>query len=245
MKQHEAVIQTMERLGGLTTLAQLYKEVFTEARCSWTTKTPLASVRRIVQTRSEIYKVKPGLYGLVADRKAHEARGIFAETAATRHQPDEAGFGHTYYQALLLIIGKLKHYDCWAPNQDRNKQVLGSNLGQLRTLNAIPHFSYDTFVNRSATIDVIWFNERQMPQSLFEVEHSTDIQNSLLKFADLRDFSTRMVIVSGKPRRREFDQKLGFTSFREIAGRVSFLEYDSLVGEYERAVAASKAEFIL
>ena len=36
----------------------------------------------------------------------------------------------------------------------------------------------------------------EMPHSLFEIEHSTDIQNSLLKFNDLQDFYSRMVIVA-------------------------------------------------
>lgn len=35
-----------------------------------------------------------------------------------------------------------------------------------------------------------------MPHSFFEIEHSTDIQNSLLKFNDLQDFYVRMVIVA-------------------------------------------------
>ena len=33
--------------------------------------------------------------------------------------------------------------------------------------------------NRARTVDVIWFNERLMPHTFFEVEHSTDFQNSL------------------------------------------------------------------
>ena len=61
MKQHEAVIQTLERLGGKATLAQLYREVMKIDDCKWGTKTPFASIRRIVQTRSEIFKVRPGL----------------------------------------------------------------------------------------------------------------------------------------------------------------------------------------
>jgi hypothetical protein len=100
-------------------------------------------------------------------------------------------------------------------------------------------------VNRSATIDAIWFNERGMPSSFFEVENSTDIQNSLLKFNDLQDFSARMLIVSNSARRKEFEGKLKYSSFRDIAGRVGLLTYDSLVEQYERTVAASKTEIVL
>lgn len=56
MKQYEAVIQTMEHLGGVATLGQLNQEVFKIKDCIWKTKTPFASIRRIVQTDKNIYK---------------------------------------------------------------------------------------------------------------------------------------------------------------------------------------------
>jgi hypothetical protein len=245
MKQYEAVVQTLENLGGIATLAQLYASVFKITDCEWGTKTPLASIRRIVQTRPEIYKIKPGLYGLAAKKSAHEARGIFAETEKNKNSEEVKRFGHTYYQGLLLIVGKLKQFDCWSPNQDKNKKCLNETLGSLRTLQTIPQFSYEKFVNRSTTIDVIWFNGCGMPDSFFEIEASTDIQNSLLKFNDLQDFHARMFIVSNVVRQKEFENKLKYTSFQDIAKRVDFLTYDSLVEQYERTVASSKTETVL
>ena len=64
MKQYEAVIQTLERLGGQATLAELYREVMKVEDCKWETKTPFASIRRIVQVRPEIVKIRPGLWAL-------------------------------------------------------------------------------------------------------------------------------------------------------------------------------------
>ena len=49
MKQNEAIILTFERLGGIATLGQLNQEVFKIKDCEWKTKTPFASIRRIVQ----------------------------------------------------------------------------------------------------------------------------------------------------------------------------------------------------
>lgn len=66
MKQHEAVIQTLEKLGGQATLGQLYQEVMKIKDCEWKTKTPFASIRRIVQVNTEIFKVRPGLWALVS-----------------------------------------------------------------------------------------------------------------------------------------------------------------------------------
>lgn len=235
----------MERLGGVATLGQLYAEVFKIKDCEWKTKTPFASVRRIVQLHKEIYKIKPGLYGLISQKSEHEARGMVAETEKNKDSAEVKSFGHTYHQALLLIIGKLRKFDCWSPNQDKNKMFVNESLGSLRTLQKMPHFSYEGLVNRSATVDVIWFNERKMPNSFFEVEHGTDMKNSLLKFNDLQDFHSRMVIVSDANRRGEFEAKIKFSAFQDIAKRVNFLSCEQLVKNYEYEVETSSSEFRL
>ena len=53
-----------------------------------------------------------------------------------------------------------------------------------------------------------------MPHSFYEIEHSTDIQNSLLKFNDLKDFSARMVIVADEKRHAEFGNKMNYAALR-------------------------------
>ena len=46
----------MKNWGGVATLGELNHEVFKIEECEWKTKTPFASIRRIVQQRKEIYK---------------------------------------------------------------------------------------------------------------------------------------------------------------------------------------------
>ena len=171
MKQYEAVIETLDKLGGVATLGELNREVFKISDCEWKTKTPFASIRRIVQQTKGIYKIKPGLYGLEKYRKQIEDRGIIVETEKNKDSNDVIMFNHTYYQG---------------------------------TLAEQPPYSYPQLIKRSATIDTIWFNGRNMPHSFFEIEHSTDIQNSLLKFNDLQDFYVRMAIVADIKRKPEF-----------------------------------------
>ena len=55
-----------------------------------------------------------------------------------------------------------------------------------------------------------------MPHSFFEIEHSTDIQNSLLKFNDLQDFYVRMTIVADIKRKTEFECKMNYHAFDEL-----------------------------
>ena len=222
MKQYEAVILTLEKLGGVATLGELNHEVFKIEECEWKTKTPFASIRRIVQQRKEIYKIKP-------DEK-------------NKNSEEMIKFNHSYYQGLLLEIGNLKKMDTFIPNQDKNKNFINKKLGDLRSLEKVPKFSYLKIVNRTSTIDVIWFNNRfsddkevKLPHSFFEVEHSTDIQNSLLKYNDLQDFYTEMFIVADEIRKKEFEKKIGYSAFKDLKvnNRVKFLSYNRLVELYE------------
>lgn len=238
MKQYEAVIETLKRLNGIATLGQLYQEVFKIKDCQWNTQTPFASIRRIVQERKEIYKIKPGLWALTSFQKQLEAKGFIVENDYNANSIEMSNFNHSYYQGLLLEIGNCKQLFTYVPEQDKNKKYANTTLKEVRTLAAIPQFSFPEFVHRSSTIDVIWFNERKMPHTLFEVEHSTDIQNSLLKFFDLQDFYCKMFIVADNKRREEFEKKLHYSAFKDLVNnkRVSFLSYDLLNKIYNQAI---------
>jgi hypothetical protein len=242
MKQYEAVIETIEKLGGQATLGQLYIEVMKVKDCDWKTKTPFASIRRIVQVRPEIFKVRPGLYAL---RSYQKKLNLVTENEQLEETKEVIEQNHSYYQGLLASIGNFRHMDTFIPNQDKNKKFLNQSLASVRSLDAIPQFSYDRLVARSSTVDVIWFNERKMPHSLFEVEHSTDIQGALLKFVDLQDFFCRMVIVADQHRKKEYSNKLAFQAFKDIKSRVEFLNYEALIKQYETEVFKSNQEFNL
>jgi hypothetical protein len=239
MKQYEAVIIALEKLGGQATLANLYSETMKVEGCKWETKTPFASIRRIVQQRSEIFKVRPGLWALKSYQKK---LGLVENADKDTSQVEQ---NHSYYQGILLSIGNLRGYKTFSPNQDKNRLFVNKPLKDVRTLQDIPEFSYDEFRKRCSTVDVVWFNDRLMPNSLFEVEHSTDFQNSLIKFSDLQDFYTRMIIVADDHRKREFSQKIQSSVFAKVSKRVDFLGYESLVKQYEMDLLKSNQVFTL
>jgi hypothetical protein len=247
MTQAQAVIETIDKLGGIATLNQINQHIFEIEECVWKTKTPFASIRRIVQLTKGIYKIKPGLYALERYRNQLESDGFIVQNEKNKDSEELKTFNHSYYQGLLLEIGKMRHLDTFVPNQDKNKKFIKTPLGEIRTLQSIPQYSYSDLVERSSTIDVIWFNEHKMPHSFYEIEHSTDIQNSLLKFNDLRDFSARMVIVADEKRRAEFSSKMKYEAFNILREnkRVAFLSYESLDKQYELELQKQKMEFIL
>ena len=239
MKQHEAVILALESLGGQATLANLYRETMRVEDTKWGTKTPFASIRRIVQQRPEIFKVRPGLWAL---RSYQNKLGLVENADKDKGQVEQ---NHAYYQGILLTIGNLRGYKTFSPNQDKNHLFVNKPLKEVRGLHTIPKFSYEGIVQRCSTVDVIWFNNRLLPNSLFEVEHSTDFQNSLIKFSDLQDFYTRMIIVADDNRKREFGQKIQSSVFGEISKRVDFLGYESLVKQYEMELLKTSQTFAL
>jgi hypothetical protein len=104
----------------------------------------------------------------------------------------------------------------------------GNTLGNCATLDAIYKFTYDEIIDRAKTIDVIWFDNRKFPQSFFEVEHSTDFQNSFVKMLDLKSFYANFNIVADEKRYREYEKKISYSTFEELKNRIKFISYDKL-----------------
>lgn len=226
MKQYEAVIKVMDENGGYATLGHLNQNVLKIKDCKWETKTPFASIRRIVQDERFFFKIRPGLWAL----KSHKDK-LPPEIFPTKDQPKakQEEYNHTFYQGLLVELGNLKTYKTFVPNQDKNKLYLGKRLSEITTVSDIYKFSYDLIIRTTQTIDVTWFNERKMPASLFEIEHSTAINNSLLKFVELQDFHANFYIVADEVRRKEFQGKISLEAFKPINKRVGFWSYDNVV----------------
>lgn len=236
--QTQQVIDTLRKTGGYATLGDLYHLVDTK---SWATKTPNESIRRIVQQSAEIFKIQPGLWALEECREEVMRRFDIQP----KEEKSVERFTHGYYQGLIIEIGNMKHYTTYVPAQDQNRKFIEKPLKDICSTIHIPAFSYKELTDRARTVDVIWFNERNMPDTFFEVEHSTDIQNSITKFCDLQDFNSRFLIVAPQNRKEQFDKVISRTAFKDVKKRVSFSSYESIYRQYElmcKAIASD--EFI-
>lgn len=224
MKQYEAVIKVMKENGGLATLGFLNQNALKVPGCKWKTKTPYASIRRIVQDERFFFKIKPGLWGLNSCKdKILETYPI--ESSKTKRKEE---FDHAYYQGLLLEIGNIKRFKTFVPDQDKNKKFIDKSLREIKTVERIFKFSYEYIIDKAKTVDVVWFNRRNLPNYMFEVEHTTNIYNSLLKFYELQDFYITFYIVADENRKNEFDQKISSSAFEDIRNRTVFLSYERL-----------------
>lgn len=224
-KQYEAVIEVMKENGGYSTLGHLYQKALHVEDVEWKTKTPFATIRRIVQDPRFFFKIRPGLWALKEFRNQLPPEVLQQKDDK---RIDKTGLNHSYYQGLLLEIGNLKKLKTHVPSQDKNRVYLRQKLGEVASLTEILPFTYPNLVKKASTVDVVWFNERDMPHSLFEVEHSTDIHNSLLKFVELQDFDCKFFIVADNVRNKEFGAKLRLSAFRPITEKVSFMNYEKV-----------------
>lgn len=224
--QEFQVIESLRKEGGVTTLRRLNEIVDFS---TWQTKTPEASVRRIVQNSKYIFRVQPGLWALEDMRE--QVLGALEIKAGNKKS--EERFTHSYYQGLLIEIGRFKNKMTYIPAQDKNRSFLSKRLCDIADISNIPNFTYDKLLRRAKTIDVIWFNERKMPSAFYEVEHTTDIKNSLSKFYELQDFHANFYIVADETRKKEFEDKLSVSLFDPITSRVTFINYNRVVAVYE------------
>lgn len=220
--QEYQVIEALRKEGGFATLRRLNEIVDFS---TWKTKTPEASIRRIVQDSQFVFRIQPGLWALEDCRK--EVLRKFKIKEGNRDS--EELFSHGYYQGLLIEIGKFRSRKTYIPAQDKNKMFLDKHLGEVADTYILPPFTYDNLLKKARTVDVIWFNERQMPSDFYEVEHTTDIKNSLSKFYELQDFFSKFYIVADACRKNEFYDKINVSMFDSIKSRVQFLDYERVV----------------
>ncbi len=240
MKQFEAVRKALEDLGGYATLGQIYQKALSYPEVDWGTRTPQASVRRILQQRSEFFKIRPGLWGLQA-RRCEILRALQIGDEATPAQVE--AFDHAYYQGIIAEWGNLLRYHTYVPPQDHNRPFLGKRLRDYATIESIPPFTYPDPTKRASTVDVIWFAEfmnHLFPVRMFEVEHTTDFHNSLIKFRHFTLFKVEFYVVSPAHRRREFEEKI-LRDHLDLSKSVKFVAYEALAKVYSKEIERLQA----
>lgn len=234
--QEHQVIETLRREGGYATLRRL-NEIMDFS--TWKTKTPEATVRRIVQLSKQIFRIQPGLWAL----EDYREQVLQKMDLKPGNKHSEEQFSHGYYQGLLVNIGKFHQHLTYIPAQDRNRKFINQRLGDIVDTTELPSFTHKELMRRAKTVDVIWFNEREMPSSFYEVEHTTDIKNSLSKFYELQDFFAGFYIVADSSRKVEYEDKLHVSMFKPIEKRVKFLDYNRVVEMYEGLKIVSKSNW--
>ncbi|MBQ9183657.1 MAG: hypothetical protein IJ143_07785 [Neisseriaceae bacterium] len=233
-QQKHFVIEALIKQGNVATLSQLYH--LTDVS-SWQTKTPFASIRRILQTNAEFFKIQPGLWGLTEYKKE------ILEKFAIKDEKiiNENEFTHAYYQGIIAEIGNKKRFKTFVPAQDKNRLFINRKLSEIATTDKCD-FTYPEIIKFAKTVDVIWFNERNLPNSFFEVEHSTDFKNSINKFFELQDFRARFFIVAKQERQKQFNSVINASIYSSIKEFVKFIDYENIIKQYEKEMTLIEKE---
>lgn len=234
--QTDAVIEAMQRQGGFATLRTLYEEAPNIEGISWTTKTPQASIRHIVQDERYFFKIEPGLWAL----KTHLQRlprSIINLLPGEASNEKRESTRHYYYQGMLLEIGNLKKMGTYVPPQDKRKSYTDKTLGDVATVSRLPEFTWPDIIKKIASIDVIWMKDR-FPASVFEVENTTTFERSFAKFGELSNFIITMVIVAPSTRKEEFNSYISHSLYRDLRRRVMFLSYEAVEQCYATTLSA-------
>lgn len=227
------VLSALEQLGGIATLSQLNHALLSPGGdgVNWKTNTPEATIRRIVRQKTDQFSsIKPGLYCLRESAAKFEKEYTLPQEDDIPPQVEDRN--HWYYQGLMVEIGKAQGYKTYVPPQDKNRTFVNRKLGDVCDIPKLPNFGYRDLMRRARTVDVIWFNRRNMPAKMFEIEISTDMLNSLTKFNELRDFYTALKIVAPSRRKNYFADRIKLDTFYEIRGRVKFLGFEELEKNY-------------
>lgn len=242
--QGDAVEEVMRANNGYATLGYLYQNALKIPYVKWGTKTPHESIRRILQkdVQTRFFKIRPGLWALEEYR---DKIPFLQEAREDAPKPQQEKFSHGYFQGLLIEMGNLQQLATYVPPQDRNRTFLEKPLGTITTTSTLYTFSHNEITRFAKTVDVIWFNERKMPKAFIEVEHSTDIYNSLRKFVELQDFYADFTIVAPESRREEFEDKRSATSYREMRDRVKFWGYDDVVKRHSNLAESALLNHLL
>ncbi|MEA3450463.1 MAG: hypothetical protein U9Q83_01010 [Bacteroidota bacterium] len=231
----EAIEKAIIKLGYFATLRQIYKVAPSLKEFSGIT--PHKTINERVQRDNRFYKIKSGLYGL---KNFLDKLPDIYNPKIEKSEKEEIHINHSYIQGLLLEIGNISGFNTFTP--DKNSPFLSKKLGDISTQNNIPNFTFEHIIKSTRYIDVIWFNERNLPNSIFEIENSTNFRNSLVKFVELQDFNTSMTLIAPKDdnKIRKFKQEIEKSAFVSIKNKVKFFDYEYIVKLYNHQVASQK-----
>lgn len=228
----QAIEKAIIEMGYIATLKQIYETAIKYK--SFSGLTPDRTINERVQRDTRFIKLRPGLYGLrdYIDKLPDEFNPKIEKS-----KKDEDKITHSYIQGMLLEIGKINGFQTFSP--DKGAKFITKNLTDVMTLHEIPKFTFDSIIHSTKFIDVIWFNERNFPNTVFEIENSTNFRNSLVKFVELQDFKTSMVLIApnDKSKAEKYNQEITKSAFASIKERVKFYNYDYIEKLYNSQVA--------
>jgi len=144
---------------------------------------------------------------------------------------------HSTIEGMLIELGNF--YDFLTYTCNKNRTFAGKILSSIVSLHEIPEFTYDELIKRARRIDVILFSKKPkhiFPKYIYEVEHSTDFTNSMIKMFQLKEFDARFILASWESRREIFYDRLSQEPFDQVKTKFIFRPFELIAELYFSAV---------
>lgn len=172
---------------------------------------------------------------LAWEQDLNRVRETTARERKAAEQDRETDLTHTEIQGWLRDLGAALGFQVWIASNDRSR-LYGSGKLSDGCLNQLPS-SVLGGGDAVALIDIIWFDDNNIPAAAFEVEHTTSIYSGIVRLLDLAQGGTvpgriPLFLVAPNKRQEEVREQLHRPAFRQAAAQlqVRFLPY----GELER-----------
>lgn len=154
---------------------------------------------------------------------------------------DDPEIGHAEAQGMLVRLGQLYGFDTYVPKTDQTiREFQGQPLRELVTVKDCSDIFRGPNAKANALVDVLWFtddHEGLYPAFAFEVEHTTDVKNGMLRLAGLpHRYTVPLYIVGSERERTRFERFITIDPFRQFAHRLRFQAYEALETLYNTAV---------
>lgn len=238
----KAILSVFETQGGIVTLRDLYSQVpplIQNTLSEDTAHTIRAYLRRLKKTKGLIKQIGLSTYAFA---ETSHAESFYEQVVEQRLSAKDLNSIpkerlHGYMGGMLIELGNLNDYETYTP--DRNPFFNGKRLGELITYQAMPEFTYPTIIDKTKTIDVIWFKEG-FPAKTFDVENSTDFTKALLRAYQLKSFRTKFFMVADNDKKAIYVDRVSTRPFDSIKHDVQFISYEQVYELYQSTATASR-----
>lgn len=141
---------------------------------------------------------------------------------------------HWDVMGILTELGNLLGFETYVADPSRRHQ--GKTLGEIATLREIPGFTFQDTLDIVRNIDVIWFKGGEYPEHCFEVEHTTNIRDGLLRLYQISGLKgVNFFIIAPFENTQKFQKEVARKPFKEIKDRYTFRSYKELVRWFAEA----------
>lgn len=227
----DAIEAVMKKHGGYAPLHIIYRDIWLyKDRDAISGKTPEQTIQERVQRDSRFVRMALGVYAL----KDYQERDKLPKPEVAKTDKDKKIRQHSEIEGKLLLLGNHLTEVANTYTADKGALFSGGELRKVATLSTLPAFTYKNIVHQASLTDVVWLNARKFPSHFFEVEHTTDFGNALIKFCDLQDFHADFICVADKRREGKFVSQLNRAAFAGIRDRCRFKAYEEIEDAYNK-----------